>query len=117
MNQLEDMGASVNFTSTSDAVARSSKYYRDEERSVKDEFRSFLETYGAYLHIPTTYKLISRHGRASEILYYAFYIGDLEKVIDNWVSEKEWEKAIEILDGQVKSIKSHSLAKIVWMNY
>lgn len=103
MNQLEDMAASVNFTSTSDAVARSSKYYQDEQRSIKDEFRTFLETYGSYLHIPTTYKLISRHGRSSEILYYAFYIGDLEKVIDNWVFEKKWEKAIEILNGQNKN--------------
>jgi hypothetical protein len=102
MNQLEDIAASVNFTSTSGTRCRSTKYYQDEQRNVKDEFRTFLETYGSYLHISTTYKLISSHGRSSEILYYAFYIGVLEKVVDNWISEKNWEKAIEVLDGQVK---------------
>jgi hypothetical protein len=101
MNQLEDMAASVNFTATAGTKTRSVKYYKDEQQSIKDEFRTFLETYGVYLHIPTTYKLIASHGRQSEILYYAFYIGDFEKVIDNWVSEKNWDKAIEVLDGQV----------------
>lgn len=106
MNQLEDMAASVNFTSISSKGKKtksSVKYYQDEQQSIKDEFRTFLETYGVHLHIPTTYKLIASHGRQSEILYYAFYIGDLEKVIDNWISEKDWDKAIEVLDGQVRS--------------
>jgi hypothetical protein len=103
MNQLEDVAASVNFTSTGGTMTCSSKFYKDQQQNIKDEFRSFLETYGVYLHIPTTYKLISSHGFGDELLYYAFYIGDYEKVIDNWISEKNWEKAIEILDGQVRS--------------
>jgi hypothetical protein len=98
MNQLEDMAASVNFTSIHGTMSRS---YQDEQQNVKDEFRTFLETYGANLHIPTTYKAIASHGFGSELLYYAFYIGDYEKVIDNWIQEKNWEKAIETLDGQV----------------
>ncbi|KAL7317653.1 tethering complex subunit [Mucor circinelloides] len=103
MNQLEDVAASVNFTSTGGTMTRSSKFYKDQQQSIKDEFRSFLETYGVYLHIPTTYKLILSHGFGAELLYYAFYIGDYEKVIDNWISEKNWDKAIEILDGQNKN--------------
>ncbi|KAG2207051.1 hypothetical protein INT46_009184 [Mucor plumbeus] len=103
MNQLEDVAASVNFTSTGGTMTRSSKFYKDQQQNIKDEFRSFLETYGVYLHIPTTYKLLSSHGFGAELLYYAFYIGDYEKVIDNWISEKNWEKAIEILDGQSKN--------------
>jgi hypothetical protein len=103
MNQLEDMAASVNFTSISGAKNRSVTYYNNEQQSIKDEFRTFLETYGVYLHIPTTYKLISSHGRHSEILHYAFYIGDFEKVIDNWISEQNWDKSIEVLDGQVST--------------
>ncbi|KAI7887643.1 Pep3/Vps18/deep orange family-domain-containing protein [Mucor mucedo] len=103
MNQLEDLATSVNFTSTSGTTAKSAKYYHDEQTSIKDEFRTFLETYGENLHVPTTYKLISSHGRHSEILYYAFYIGDYEKVIDNWIFEKNWDKAIQVLDKQVKN--------------
>ncbi|KAI8094681.1 Pep3/Vps18/deep orange family-domain-containing protein [Thamnidium elegans] len=101
MNQLEDMTASVNFTSTS-GTTKPASYYVKEQHRIKDEFRTFLEMYGDNLHIPTTYKLISSHGRHSEILYYAFYIGDFEKVIDNWISEKNWDKAIQVLDGQNK---------------
>ena len=103
MNQLDDMAASVNFTSTSGTTVKSSAFYQQEQSSIKDEFTTFLETYGSYLHIPTTYKLFSSHGRASEILYYAFYIGDLDKVVANWISEKNWEKAIQVLDGQNKN--------------
>lgn len=102
MNQLEDLATSINFTSTSGTAIRSAKYYSDEQTSIKDEFRTFLETYGDNLHIPTTYKLISSHGRHSEIMYYAFYIGDFEKVIDNWIFEKNWDKAIQVLDKQVR---------------
>ncbi|KAI9478077.1 MAG: Pep3/Vps18/deep orange family-domain-containing protein [Benjaminiella poitrasii] len=93
MNQLEEMAASVELTNTA-------SYYQDERRNIKDEFRTFLETYGAYLHIHTTYKLISRHGFNSELLSFAFYIGDHEKVIEHWISEKNWERAIGVLDGQ-----------------
>lgn len=100
MNQLEDMTASVHFTSTS-GTTKPVSYYINEQHRIKDEFRTFLEMYGDNLHIPTTYKLISTHGRHSEILYYASYIGDYEKVVDNWISEKNWDKAIEVLDGQV----------------
>lgn len=108
MNQLEDAATSVSFTSTSGTESRPAKYYNDEQISIKDEFRTFLETYGDNLHIPTTYKLISSHGRHSEILYYAFYIGDFEKVIDNWIFEKNWEKAIQVLDGQVSLFKTRN---------
>jgi hypothetical protein len=101
MNQLEDMAASVNFTSST--MTRSSKQYKDEQQNIKDEFRTFLETYGSHLHIPTTYKLITSHGFNSELLYYAYYIGDYERVIENWISENQWEKAIEVLDGQVSA--------------
>jgi hypothetical protein len=99
MNQLEDMATSVNFTSTNSAMTRS---YKDELQNIKDEFRTFLETYGSHLHIPTTYKLIASHGFNSELLYYVYYIGDYERVIENWISENQWQKAIEVLDGQVR---------------
>ncbi|CEP18639.1 hypothetical protein [Parasitella parasitica] len=107
MNQLEDVAASVSFTSTGSTIACSSKFYTDQQQSIKDEFRSFLETYGVYLHVPTTYKLISSRGFGAELLYYAFYIGDYEKVIENCISEKNWIKAIEILDGQADMWINH----------
>lgn len=34
-------------------------------------------------------------------LYYATVVGDFERVIENWVTEEEWIKAIDILNRQV----------------
>ncbi|KAI7903291.1 Pep3/Vps18/deep orange family-domain-containing protein [Cokeromyces recurvatus] len=98
MNQLEEITASINFTNNSNKKMNS--HYKDELQDIKDEFYTFLETFGHCLHIPTTYKLISRHGFNSELLNFASYIGDHEKIIEHWISEKNWERVIKALDGQ-----------------
>ncbi|KAG1445287.1 hypothetical protein G6F46_010953 [Rhizopus delemar] len=98
MDQLDDKAASTR--GTSGTGHRSFKYFTKEQQSIRDEFKTFLETYGALLHAPTTYKLIAKHGRNSELIYYASYIGDAEKMIDHWMDEKKWEKALDLLKEQ-----------------
>ncbi|CEG64403.1 hypothetical protein RMATCC62417_01382 [Rhizopus microsporus] len=100
MDQLDDLIASAKGTYGS--ASRSYKYLKEEQQSIKDEFRSFIETFGTHLHASTTYKLISKHGRNAELLYYADYIGDAEKVLDNWIREKDWERALNLLGQQDK---------------
>ena len=34
-------------------------------------------------------------------IYYATTIGDSEKVVEHWVLEEDWSKAIEIINRQV----------------
>ncbi len=34
-------------------------------------------------------------------LHYAAVIGDFEKVIEHWILEEDWAKAIEVIDRQV----------------
>ncbi|KAI9261166.1 hypothetical protein BY458DRAFT_516009 [Sporodiniella umbellata] len=82
---------------------RSFRYLNEEQQSVKDGLKVFLETYSALLHPPTTYKLFLKHGRHSEMLYYASFIGDSERVMDKWIYEKDWEKVLDILKVQSKA--------------
>jgi hypothetical protein len=35
------------------------------------------------------------------LLFYATAIGDFERVIEHWILEEEWVKAIEVISRQV----------------
>lgn len=127
MNELEDLMSSVHCTTTAttngDATTTTtttattngttttsaatavqhndSMYYKEQLAEIRDEFHLFLKTYCNILHKPTTYKLISSHGRNDELLDYAALIEDYERVISHWIVEKDWEKALEVLAKQV----------------
>ncbi|KAI8064792.1 vacuolar protein sorting protein 18 [Gilbertella persicaria] len=107
MNQLEDMAASVHVN-----TAHRSFRLKEDQHNLKDEFRTFLETYGTHLHTPTTYQLISSHGYGSEWLYYAYLIGDHEKVIDHWISQDNWDKVMETLHDRNELIYKFSIPLI-----
>ena len=49
------------------------------------------------------YELIQGHGRADLFLYYATTIGDFERVVEHWVLEEEWSKAIDVINRQVNT--------------
>lgn len=49
----------------------------------------------------TVYELIQSHGRTDMYLYFATAIGDFERVIEHWIIEEEWLKAIESINRQV----------------
>ena len=47
------------------------------------------------------YELIQGHGRTDLFLYYATTIGDFERVVEHWILEEEWSKAIDVINRQV----------------
>ena len=47
------------------------------------------------------YELIQGHGRTDLLLHYATTIGDFERVVEHWILEEEWSKAIDIINRQV----------------
>jgi len=51
------------------------------------------------------YELIQGHGRTDLFLYYATTIGDFERVVEHWILEEEWSKAIDVINRQVNFTK------------
>lgn len=62
-----------------------------------------LTWYQTNLDKDTVYDLIQGHGRTDMYLFYAKIVGDCDRVIEHWVMEEQWLKAIEILSGQVSA--------------
>lgn len=53
------------------------------------------------LHRPTVYELILSHGRTDVLLHYATIVGDYQRVIEHYVMNEEWAKAVDQLNRQV----------------
>jgi hypothetical protein len=77
-------------------------HYQEQQEDIVDEFKTFIESYNAHLHRPTTFSLLSRHGRNDILLFYASLNGDYNQVINYWIMEKNWKKALEVISKQVK---------------
>ncbi|CAO3596798.1 unnamed protein product [Absidia cylindrospora] len=107
INQYHEMGSSVAYTSTAHDGMNDKKgqtaldYYRKRENQTTFELKQLLTTYQDYLHKETVYKLVSSHGHNNVLVDYATLIGDDEKVIRHWITERNWMKALEILAKQV----------------
>ena len=48
------------------------------------------------------YELILSHGRTDVFLHYATAIGDFERVVEHYVMNEEWLKAVDVLNRQVR---------------
>ena len=57
------------------------------------------------MHRPTVYELILSHGRTDVFLHYAAITGDFQRVIEHYVMNEEWGKAVDQLSRQVCSIQ------------
>lgn len=44
-------------------------------------------------------------------LHYATVIGDYERVVEHWVMEEEWTKAIDVINRQV-GLSGHAIIPI-----
>jgi hypothetical protein len=53
-----------------------------------------------------TYDLIQGHGRTHIYVFYATTIGDYERVVEHWILEEDWVKAIDVISRQVTRISS-----------
>ena len=63
---------------------------------------TLADTAQSNLNKDTVYELIQGHGRTDMYLFYATTIGDFERVIEHWILEEEWVKAIDIISRQVR---------------
>lgn len=93
LNQLEDVAASEGKTEDADNM-------RTEFSIIEDDLRDFLKTHKDNLDPKTTFDLLSNQGRTALILHFAELIGDYEKVINHWLFEEVWPKAIDALNRQ-----------------
>ena len=57
----------------------------------------------------TIYELIQSHGRTDIYLFYATIVGDFQRVIEHWILEEDWLKALEIISRQVLCRCPHKL--------
>lgn len=107
LNELEDLASSAHCSPIPNEpislLPNTEAYYLEQLEEVRDEFKSFLENYNGNLHRPTTYALINSQGRNDEYLFFASLIGDYEKVISYWIAEKNWSKALTVLNKEVRN--------------
>lgn len=110
LNELEDLASSAHCSpipnEPTNLAPNTEAYFLDQLDEVRDEFKTFLESYNGNLHRPTTYKLIASQGRNDEFLFFASLIGDYDKVISHWITEKNWAKALTVLSKEVRLNKS-----------
>ncbi|GLB36022.1 putative pep3/Vps18/deep orange family protein [Lyophyllum shimeji] len=92
-NELDDIVAS-------ESVSHDVDNLQTERTILEDDLRQFFDTYKHNLDRNTVYELIQGHGRTDMYLYYANAIGDFERVIEHWILEEDWLKAIEVISRQ-----------------
>ncbi|OJA16138.1 hypothetical protein AZE42_00083 [Rhizopogon vesiculosus] len=92
-NELDDLCASESVTSDIENL-------QTQRAILEDDLRQFFDTYKSNLDKNVVYELIQGHGRTDMYLHYATAIGDCERVIEHWILEERWTKAIDVLNGQ-----------------
>ncbi|RDB29177.1 Vacuolar protein sorting-associated protein 18 [Hypsizygus marmoreus] len=92
-NELDDIVAS-------ESVLHDVDNLQTERTILEDDLRQFFDTYKHNLDRSTVYELIQGHGRTDMYLYYATAIEDYERVIEHWILEEDWLKAIEVISRQ-----------------
>ncbi|KAG2023080.1 DigA protein [Coprinopsis cinerea AmutBmut pab1-1] len=92
-NDLDDIIASQSVSQDVDNL-------KTERAILQDDLRQFFDTYKSNLNKETVYELIQSHGRTDMYLYYANLIGDYQRVVEHWILDEEWLKAIEVISRQ-----------------
>ncbi|KAH7928483.1 hypothetical protein BV22DRAFT_1058671 [Leucogyrophana mollusca] len=92
-NELDDLIAS-------ESLSNDAENLQAERTIVEEDLRHFFETYKSNLDRNTVYELIQGHGRTDMYLFYATVIGDYERVIQHWILEEDWVKAIDAINRQ-----------------
>ncbi|KAI0756694.1 Pep3/Vps18/deep orange family-domain-containing protein [Daedaleopsis nitida] len=92
-NELDDLVASESVSQDVDNLLA-------ERAILEDDLRHFFETYKSNLDPKTVYELIQGHGRTDMYLHYATAVGDFERVVEHWIMEEEWAKAIDVVNRQ-----------------
>ncbi|KIK86558.1 hypothetical protein PAXRUDRAFT_831909 [Paxillus rubicundulus Ve08.2h10] len=92
-DELDDLCASESVTNDMENV-------QTECAILEEDLCHFFETYKTNLDRNTVYELIQGHGRTDMLLFYATVVGDYERVIQHWILEEDWSRAIDTLNRQ-----------------
>ncbi|PCH33839.1 hypothetical protein WOLCODRAFT_130019 [Wolfiporia cocos MD-104 SS10] len=92
-DELDDLIAS-------ESVSHDVDNLQAERTILEDDLRQFFQTYKANLDKHVVYELIQGHGRTDMYLHYATVVGDHERVVEHWVMEEEWTKALDAINRQ-----------------
>ena len=96
--------------------------YKAQYEDVVEEFHHFLSDHKVtngfirltlipsqeQLNKPTTFNLISSHGRTEDMLYYAEKIDDFERVIAFHIQQQDYKRAITVLADLVSYLLSNN---------
>ncbi|KAF7320295.1 Vacuolar protein sorting protein [Mycena kentingensis (nom. inval.)] len=93
MNELDDIVAS-------ESISHDVDNFQAERAILEEDLRHFFETYKSNLEPNTVYELLQGHGRTDMYLHFAAVIGDHQRVIEHWILEEEWFKAIDVINRQ-----------------
>lgn len=92
-NELDDIAAA-------ESVSQDVDNLQTEKAILEDDLRQFFETYKNNLDKETVYELIQGHGRTDMYLFFASTVGDHARVVEHWVLEEQWSRAIEVISSQ-----------------
>lgn len=106
-NTLEDIVAAESATQDVESLTI-------EREMMEEDMRNFITTYQVRraksveanrkndLEPKVVYELILSHGRTDLYLFYAGLNKDHGKVVEHWVTEGQWSKAVDALNRQVR---------------
>ncbi|KAN0135735.1 Pep3/Vps18/deep orange family domain containing protein [Lactarius tabidus] len=83
-----------------DLIALSSYGVENVKTELEEDVRRFLESHKDDLEHDTIYELIQSHGRTDMYLFYATLIGHSERVVEHWILDEYWLKAIDTISRQ-----------------
>ncbi|EIW66818.1 hypothetical protein TREMEDRAFT_40794 [Tremella mesenterica DSM 1558] len=105
-NTLEDIVAAESATSDVESL-------KIERQMMEEDMRNFISTYLNDLEPKVVYELILSHGRTDLYLFYADLKKDHERVVEHWVDEEDWLKAIDVLNRQTSVELYYRFASIL----
>ncbi|WVR03897.1 hypothetical protein IAU60_000896 [Kwoniella sp. DSM 27419] len=108
-NTLEDIVAAESATSDVESLTM-------ERKLMEEDLTNFMTTYQSDLEPKVVYELILSHGRTDLYLFYANLNKDHGKVVEHWVTEEKWLKAIDVLNRQNSVDLYYRFAAILMKN-
>ncbi|ODN76696.1 hypothetical protein L202_05330 [Cryptococcus amylolentus CBS 6039] len=84
-----------------------------EKKIIEEELRQFMTSYQNDLEPKVVYELIESHGRTDLYLFYANLEKDHGQIVEYYVTEEKWLKAIDVLSRQTSIDLYYRFASIL----
>ncbi|WRT65614.1 uncharacterized protein IL334_002559 [Kwoniella shivajii] len=108
-NTLEDIVAAESAISDVESLTM-------ERKLMEEDLKNFVTTYQNDLEPKVVYELILSHGRTDLYLFYANLNKDHGKVVEHWIMEEKWLKAVDVLNRQDSVDLYYRFASILMRN-